>query len=67
MKTRMLALLAVLVCANVPASQPGREEILQAMKKATSFMAEKAALRGGYVWVVSDDLSQRWGELPARP
>lgn len=67
MKTRVLALLAVLVCTNVQASQPGRDEVLQAMKKATRFMAEKVALRGGYVWVVSDDLSQRWGEIPARP
>ena len=46
---------------------PSREEVQTAMKKAATFMSEKAALRGGYVWLVSEDLSRRWGEIPARP
>jgi hypothetical protein len=37
------------------------------MKKAAVFMTEQVALRGGYVWLVSEDLRQRWGEIPARP
>ena len=30
-------------------------------------MTEKVALNGGYVWLVSDDLKRRWGEIPAAP
>lgn len=30
-------------------------------------MNEEVALHGGYVWVVSEDLTGRWGELRARP
>jgi PelA/Pel-15E family pectate lyase len=37
------------------------------MRKATTFMTERVALKGGYVWAVSDDLTMRWGEIPARP
>ncbi|MES1262852.1 MAG: pectate lyase, partial [Peristeroidobacter soli] len=37
------------------------------MKKAATFMNEKVALRGGHVWLVSEDLSRRWGEIAARP
>src|SRR5262245_42934383 len=49
------------------ATQPGREDVQAALKKAATFMVEKVAVHGGYVWVVSDDLSRRWGEIPARP
>ncbi len=42
-------------------------DVLAAMKSATTFMSETVAVRGGYVWVVSDDLERRWGEVPARP
>ncbi|HKE95965.1 MAG TPA: pectate lyase [Povalibacter sp.] len=48
------------------AAEPTREEALVAMQKAASFMTEKVALNGGYVWTVSEDLRQRWGEIPAR-
>jgi len=67
MKQLWVVLWAVLACANAQAAAPGRDEIQKAMKKAASFMADKVAVRGGYVWVVSEDLSQRWGEVPARP
>ena len=30
-------------------------------------MSEEVALHGGYVWVVSSDLAERWGEVRARP
>lgn len=49
------------------AAQPARPVVLDAMKKATTFMAESVAYRGGYVWAVSPDLATRWGEVPARP
>ena len=45
---------------------PSRDEVLAAMKKATQFMVEKVAYRGGYVWAVSEDFSRRYGEVPAR-
>ncbi|GFE87741.1 pectate lyase [Steroidobacter agaridevorans] len=62
-----LVLMTIALFGNAKASQPGREEILKAMKQAAVFMVDKVAVHGGYVWVVSDDLSQRWGEVPARP
>ena len=64
--------LSWLVCLGVltvtPAwAQPSRSDVEAAMKKATTFMAETVAYRGGYVWTVSEDLATRWGEIPARP
>ena len=43
-----------------------RDEVLSAMKRATTFMVEKVSTRGGYVWAYLPDLSRRWGELEAR-
>jgi hypothetical protein len=64
----LIPLLAILLFSTrAPAAQPARAEVLSAMKKATVFMSENVAVRGGYVWVVSEDFSQRWGEVPARP
>jgi PelA/Pel-15E family pectate lyase len=60
-------LLAILRVTAAPAADPTREDVQAAMKKAATFMIDKVALHGGYVWVVSEDLSRRWGEIPARP
>ena len=49
-----------------PAAAPGRKEVLEGMKRATTFMVEKVSTRGGYVWAYLSDLSRRWGELEAR-
>lgn len=49
------------------AAQPTNAEITTTMKKATAFMTDRVALHGGYVWFVSEDLTRRWGEIPARP
>ena len=46
---------------------PTEKQVLSAMQKASDFLANKVANRGGYVWVYSPDLSKRYGELPARP
>jgi PelA/Pel-15E family pectate lyase len=59
--------LALLYSASAVHADPPRDEVLAAMKKATTFMVETVALNGGYVWVVSEDLAERWGEVPARP
>jgi hypothetical protein len=50
----------------VPPSEPTRDEILAAMKRATTFMVERVSTNGGYVWAYLPDLSRRWGELEAR-
>ena len=37
------------------------------MKRATTFMVEKVAYKGGYVWSYLPDMSRRWGEMEATP
>ncbi len=66
--TRTLAVLwMALALVSSTASAATRDEVVAAMKKAATFMTERVALRGGHVWAVSEDLTQRWGEVPARP
>jgi hypothetical protein len=66
--TRCIYLTLMLSFSAVSNSAPPeRADILAAMKKATAFMTGTVALNGGYVWLVSDDLKRRWGEIPARP
>jgi PelA/Pel-15E family pectate lyase len=36
------------------------------MKRAATFMVERVATQGGYVWSYLPDLSRRWGEIEAR-
>lgn len=64
MIVRLLALIALLVAAPA-AAQPQRAEIEQAMRRATAFMVERVADRGGYVWFYLPDMSRRWGEMEA--
>lgn len=44
-----------------------RRAALEAMKRATRFMRERVAYRGGYVWSYLPDFSRRWGEMEAYP
>jgi PelA/Pel-15E family pectate lyase len=44
-----------------------RRETLNTMKRATRFMRERCAHRGGYVWSYLPDFSRRWGEMEAYP
>ena len=46
---------------------PTKAQALDTMKKATTFMVEKAAYNGGYVWSYLPDFSRRWGEMEAFP
>ena len=65
MIARLIALLLLLFPA---AAQPqSREEILTAMRRATTFMVERVATNGGYVWAYLPDMSRRWGEIEAYP
>ena len=46
--------------------EASRDDIVAAMKRATTFMTDKLAYKGGYVWNYLPDLSRRWGEMEAR-
>ncbi|MFC1508398.1 pectate lyase [Candidatus Omnitrophota bacterium] len=45
---------------------PNEKDVRAAMKKATDYMMNTVSCRGGFVWKYSEDLSKRWGEVPAR-
>jgi PelA/Pel-15E family pectate lyase len=49
-----------------PAESPARDQVLETMKRATTFMVDRVSVKGGYVWDYLPDLSRRWGELEAR-
>lgn len=51
---------------RVEADSESRARVLESMKRATRFMTEVAAHRGGYVWSYLPDFSRSWGELEAR-
>ena len=59
--------LALVLAGGAAAQSPSRGEAEAAMKRATTFMVEKAAVNGGYVWSYLPDFSRRWGELEAKP
>lgn len=60
----MVALVAPRAIAAEP---PKRTQVLDTMKRATTFMVEKVSTKGGYVWSYLPDFSRRWGEMEARP
>lgn len=69
----LLSLLAFLAspfhAAAADAAPPAiadRAKVLDAMKRATTFMTDKVAYKGGYVWTYLPDMSRRWGEMEAR-
>ena len=45
---------------------PKEKEVLMAMKKASGFMMDIVSTNGGFVWNYTSDLSEQWGEVPAR-
>jgi PelA/Pel-15E family pectate lyase len=47
-------------------SKPQGRAALAAMKRATTFMTDTVAYRGGYVWAYLPDFSRTWGEMEAR-
>jgi len=47
-------------------ARPSVRAVLEAMKRAAGFMANEVSTNGGYVYRYSADLSERWGEVPAR-
>jgi PelA/Pel-15E family pectate lyase len=64
-----VCLLAAVFVSSPPVlaqSQPVRSNVEAEMKRATRFMVEKVAYRGGYLWNYLPDMSRRWGEMEAR-
>lgn len=55
------------IAARAAQSAGGETAVLEAMRRATRFMVEEAAVDGGYVWAALPDFSRRWGELEASP
>jgi PelA/Pel-15E family pectate lyase len=64
---RLIASLLLLIGLAAPAAAQDRAEIERTMKRATTFMVEKVATNGGYVWSYLPDFSRRWGEIEATP
>lgn len=62
----VLAGVCVLASGAVAEAQ-SRDQVLATMKRATSFMVEKVAYNGGYVWSYTPDFKRRFGELEAKP
>jgi len=60
-------MLALAMLAAAPAAAQDRAEIERTMRRASEYMVEHVATRGGYVWSYLPDLSRRWGEIEARP
>src|SRR5688572_11652069 len=69
MRRYQLVIATALACGAVggDAQSVDRRQILDAMKRATTFMVDKVSTNGGFVWTYLPDLSRRWGELEARP
>ncbi len=40
--------------------------LLESMKKASAYMANEVSCNGGYLWYYKEDLSEQFGEIPAR-
>src|SRR5690606_21370257 len=63
---RALVLIALLLLPAGAAAQ-GRAEIESTMRRATEYMVEQVADRGGYVWTYLPEGTRRWGEMEAEP
>jgi PelA/Pel-15E family pectate lyase len=64
---RKALLTVLLVASSFPAAAATRAQVEQTMKRATTYMVEKASTNGGYVWSYLPDRSRRWGEIEAKP
>jgi len=54
-----------LAVTGAPADPKGKD-VLEAMHTASDFMMNTVSFNGGFVWKYSADLSEQWGEVPAR-
>lgn len=65
-------LFALTVILIIPFAGPvsgavSERDVETAMKRATTFMMDTVSNRGGFLWKYTNDLSDQWGEVPARP
>jgi PelA/Pel-15E family pectate lyase len=68
MRPTLLLLLLLLLPTPARADDPAlKADAARALKAAATFFRDKAAVRGGYVYYVTPDLAQRWGEGKASP
>ena len=58
--------LVALLAGNPVSSEPSRDSVVETMKRATDFMMNKVSNRGGFLALYTEDLSEGWGEIPAR-
>ncbi len=58
--------LATILVSTAAMADPDRDDVLEAMNKASDFMMNTVSFNGGFVWRYSADLSEQWGETPAR-
>ncbi len=69
-KKMLLFIFACLISGTISVESgdcaPREKNVLKATKKASSFMMDTVSNRGGFVCQYSADLSEQWGEVPAR-
>lgn len=65
--TILLSLLVITVLASGQRNKKvSNEHVLSAMKKASAYMVNEVSCHGGYLWYYNEDLTQVFGEVPAR-
>lgn len=63
--SQIVAVGVVIAAAPLSATEPTRDEVRAAMRKAAEFFHREVASGGGYVWRYSGDLEYRQGEAVA--
>ena len=65
--TIVLSLLTVASLASGQrSSKVTDDDVLAAMKKASAYMVNEVSCNGGYLWYYKEDLTEVFGEVPAR-
>ncbi|MBT4483369.1 MAG: hypothetical protein HOC71_06795, partial [Candidatus Latescibacteria bacterium] len=57
----------IIMTSVISYAAPSEKEVLDAMRKASTFMVNEVSLNGGYLFAYSADLTEFPGEAPARP
>jgi PelA/Pel-15E family pectate lyase len=57
----------IIMTSVISYAAPSEKEVLDAMRKASTFMVNEVSLNGGYLFAYSADLTEFHGEAPARP
>jgi len=61
-----LLLIVVINASGQKKQKVSNDDILATMKKASAYMVDEVSCNGGYLWYYKEDLSQQFGEVPAR-